>query len=635
MGKRNFFRSYGFGICLIFLTCLIVEIMGRAGWLGPMERTYYDFWHQIAGKRSQPQHVAIVSVDNQTLLEHRDEPMVFWGPHFARAIEVLRNVGVRCIGMDFLFSVSIESWLRKLDSGESELSRTYDIPMRVQLNKGNVVLIANLAVNDRGRMETLLPVNDYLYSLPGGINDVALANLYLDDDGVVRMFVPMLFQDGRQPSITFGAMMAKQAIGNGLVPPVQLTGDDPVFTDSKPYYIGYNGPPGTVPRVSFLRLLAENAEQDPAIKNLKDKIVIVSAEHAGTGNDIHPTPYVQNFISRGRGLMTGAEIQSNIVETILTGKHPLPLPDAINIIFLVIFVTAGTIAFLKLSPLKGFVALVILGLLSSAIAYVLFLDGRVMPSGNVHIALGLGYIGALGRRLTSEEKRRSQLQRVFGSYVSDSVVETVLNSGEMPDLGGKTYYVSVLFSDIRSFTTISEKLKPDEVVEMLNRYFTQACEPILDQGGMVDKFIGDAVMAIFGAPVAYPDQARRCLLAAVEMDKIARNFQHWLKQRFPDRGLPDFRIGIGVHTGEAVIGNIGSPKKMGYTSIGDTVNIASRLESMCKKLGWTIVISRETAAAAGNDLVIGKTDTVTPTGRTGQIEVLELLDINNHKGGKP
>ena len=156
------------GIMLVVLACAAAEVTMYHGWLNVVEHTYYDLWHILAGTRVQPRHVVIVSVDNQTLLDHKDEPLAFWAPYFARVIEVLRRVGARIIGLDYLFNVSAESWLRKLDLPESETSRTYDIPIRAQLASGQVVLPGTLARNDRGEIEFLKPIDDHLFVLPGG-----------------------------------------------------------------------------------------------------------------------------------------------------------------------------------------------------------------------------------------------------------------------------------------------------------------------------------------------------------------------------------------------------------------------------------------------------------------------------------
>ena len=161
---------------------------------------------------------------------------------------------------------------------------------------------------------------------------------------------------------------------------------------------------------------------------------------------------------------------------------------------------------------------------------------------------------------------------------------------------------------------------------MLNAYFSRTTEPILAEGGMVNKFIGDAVMAIFGSPVRYPDHARRALRAAVQMAKEAEEFKSWMLERFPDRGLPEFGIGIGVHSGEAVIGDIGSVKRTEFTAIGDTVNTSSRLESLNKDFGTDIIVSGIVADATRNEYVWRFLANQEIRGRSEPLPIYTLID---------
>jgi adenylate cyclase len=163
---------------------------------------------------------------------------------------------------------------------------------------------------------------------------------------------------------------------------------------------------------------------------------------------------------------------------------------------------------------------------------------------------------------------------------------------------------------------------------MINAYFTRVCEPILEQGGTVDKYIGDAVMAVFGSPVQHPDHARRALRAALGMAREAEAFKLWMEQRFPGRGLPEFRIGVGLHTGEAVIGDIGTPRRKEFTAIGDTVNAASRLEGVTKDMHCTIVASQVSVLAAGSGVRTGRSEAVTVKGKTQSLLVHEILGLD-------
>lgn len=625
------YKPYVYALLVAALVVAFSELLTGFGWLKPLENIYYDLWHQLAGVRNRPGNVVIVTIDDQALLEYKDEPLAFWGPYFAKAIQVLRNVGVRVIGIDFLFSVSAESWLKRIDIPESELSRTYDIPIRTQLSSGKVVLIANLIKNDLGRNEILMPVVDYLYALPNGPADVGFSNLYLDDDDVVRRFIPILLEDIKSPRQTFPALLARRAIE--LSPGYRISkgteGDKISFS---PETIGFVGPPKTFPRISIKRLLDQGAESENEIHILKDKVVIIAPEHSGSP-DSHLTPYARGLITPKKAMMSGAEIHANIVETILTGRYPKDMCPWIRVLWITIFTVPAAVLFFKVKPSNGLACALAIIMTCSGISYLFFLGNRYLPVGSAHLSIALSYIGSICFKFTGEEKSRKRLQQVIGPYVSDAVVEKILFSDKLPELGGEYQDVTVLFSDIRNFTTISEFLEPQEVVEMLNRYYGQVCEPILAQGAFVDKFIGDAIMAIFGAPVSYPDQARRCISVALAMVDIADDFRRWFHRRFPNPRLPEFQIGIGIHSGRALVGNVGTVKRMGYTAIGDTTNTAARLESKSKELGWTIVASRKSVNEAGNGIVTGRESVVSVKGKQERIEVIEIIGLKEVNGG--
>lgn len=601
-------KKFFYAVLLVVLISAAGEMACRNGWFKARENRYYDLWHQLAGQRYEPRHVVIAAIDDQTRLEHQDEPLVFWGPHFAKAISVLRQAGARVIGLDFIFVVSAEAWLKKLKLPESSLSRTFDLPLREQLAAGKVVLAGDLAADARGKIKILLPPPDYWGALPGGLGDVGLVNFFFQDRyGVIRSFEPAYPLGGGDVWVTFAQLLASRYAGGKKTEKAAAR---------RP--IAFAGPPGTIPRISFRKLLAPEAHLDPQLQGLKDKVVIIAYEPSEV-QDKHQTPYTR--------LMSGPEVHANIVETILTGRSPRPVPSAYRLVYLVMLFSLGIALFYRLSPIPGLAVLVLLALGGAAFSYFLFQGNWLLPTAVPQMGLLLGYLGILGLRLTGEERERAHLQQIFGRYVSGEVVEKLLASGKQPDLGGEAFTVTVLFSDIRNFTTFSESLQPQEVVEMLNTYFSRACEPILEQGGMVDKFIGDAVMAVFGAPASQPDHARRAVAAALAMVEQAREFRAWMAQRFPHRGGNDFHIGIGLHSGEAVVGNIGSPTRFEFTAIGDTVNLASRLEGLTKELGWAIIASEAAIQAAGPGVVLGGRQEVRVKGRQEPVVVLEVQGL--------
>lgn len=619
----------------LFLMVLAgVKGLAWTGWLTKPEYFYQDLWHQMAGVRYQPEHVVIVSVDDRTLAAHPEEPLVCWTRHWARAAQVLRTVGARALGLDYLFQVSIESWLKKVGLPAGEAILHFDRPFREQLASGEVIVAGRLVLDEKEKKKIVLPVREFAASLSRPPAVVGLINLATDTDGAVRSFMPALADDYGAVFLTFPQLLAVRWQGLDPLAEIQRLKQDPRLRQwsgdeeggTAFPRIGFAGPPDTFPRVSFERFLAPQALEDPVVQALRGKVVIVAYEPTGN-QDMHLTPYAQGFWLWEAKDMSGAEIHANIVETLLTGRRPREAPWTVTWLTLGVFLAVGLLWFYRWSSWQGLAALVCLSLLSGALSYGLFLRDLLLPVAQVQVGLALGYVGVLGLRLTGEERERARLRRIFGRYVSEAVVEWLLAAGDRPNLGGEAYQITVLFSDIRNFTTISESLAPGQVVEMLNSYFSRACEPILAAGGTVDKFVGDAIMSVFGAPATYPDHARRAVQAALGLVAAAGEFQAWMSGRFSGFDLPAFKIGVGLHTGEAVVGNIGSPKRLEYTAIGDTVNTAARLEGLSKELGWTIVASRATLEAAGSGVITGHRQTLQVKGRKESVEVCEILEL--------
>jgi len=194
-----------------------------------------------------------------------------------------------------------------------------------------------------------------------------------------------------------------------------------------------------------------------------------------------------------------------------------------------------------------------------------------------------------------ERAARDKAVRLFGRFLNAEVVDRLVERGEtVESLSGKPCEISVLFSDIRGFTSLSEKRPPQEVVALLNRYFARQAVVVFRHGGTLDKFIGDCIMAFWGAPLAYPDHARRAVACALEMERTLEAF----RAELGEAGVA-FDVGIGVHTGTAVVGFIGAEQKLDYTAIGDTVNLASRVEGLTKGVARTLVTAATVAACAG------------------------------------
>ena len=615
----------------IIVTCIAAAATIAADWQGLLkgfDDFYYDAWHLVAGKRHDAQHVAIVSVDDDTFDRLKEDPLAFWQPHFATAMKVLEDAKTKMVGLDFTYATSAETWLKRLNLPESNVSRTYDAGFRERLAAGNKVLVGHLYETSAGEIKQALPPPEHFFLLPNQLQDVAMANLYPERDSIVRLFLPVLLTQEGLPGLGFSTLMALRAAGVDPALPVwNLAGVEIPHTV---HYrrVGYVGPTGSIPRISMARLFEPNAAQLPDVKALAGKVVIITAHDSSSLQDTHLTPYSRGLPGYERTQMTGGEVHANIVETLLTGRSPRDLPRVFVWLLILSAAMVAAYVFLRGHPLAGAGFGVLLAIIAAFASYQLFKMDWIFPTAAAQFTVLLAFLLTLALRLTGEERERQRLRSMFGSYVSDDVVDLLIakrGEGETIDLRGEEMMVTVLFCDIRNFTTISEKLTAHEVVEMLNTYFGQVCAPILAERGNVNKYIGDAVMAMFGSPVPYPDHARRSIKAALGMLKAVDEFRGWMEQRFGDRGLPRFDIGIGLHTGTVISGDIGTDKRREYTIIGDTVNTASRLEGMTKELGWRIVASRTTLEAAGEGIVTGEGNSIHVKGRSAEVNVVEIV----------
>lgn len=628
-------RHSRFQLFVIAVSMLVAELVHASGGLMTLEHLYSDLWHRLAGVRYTPEHVALVLVDDQALVEHGDVPMVFWTPLFAKAAKTLREAGATVIGVDFLFGFTPDDWIAKLHLNNTDVLRDYDLPFRQELNEGKMVLVGSAVRGNPGKPDGLLLAHtDYLLSLPNAdfVNHIGFADLISDPDGGIRHFtispqlnLPADLSQGA-PRFNLAGILAGRASGRDVAAKDswQLAGRTVPFSESRT--ISYAGPPGTVPRISLTRLLADNALNDPSVRALKGKVVIVGGDFQGM-NDVHTTPYFGRLLTGSEGMMAGVEVQANIVETLLSGRQMKDAPAWFRLLLMFIAVGFTTTAYKRRSPWTGLAELGTALLVSLVLAYAAFQQMWLLPAAYMQFGLLAAYLLAFSERLTSEEREKSRVKNMFKGYVSDDVVDMLLSSDRKLDLQGQAMSITVLFTDIRQFTTISEKLAPRETVEFLNAYYKLVVDVILEERGRIDKFIGDAVMAEFGVPYDYPGHAYQALKAACRIRAIAADFQVWMRDRFPNRDIPEFHIGVGVHTGQAVVGNVGSEARMEYTAVGDTVNVASRLEGETKYLGCVIAASAQTVQAAGPKVKTGISDTIRVKGRLEPVEVFEVVDV--------
>ncbi len=578
-----------------------------------------DLWHVIAGKRFEPRHVAVALLDDEALAAEPDRPLVFWGPLYAKILARLREVGAVAVGMDIQPALSPVTWM---DIIGADTSRDFDRDFMLELAKGQVILAASVST-ESGEPSFSLPATDYLLALPHHEADLGLTNVPLDRDGVVRRFAPALYSEG-EPRLSFAAALAKKGAPSISGAPGLAGLDDRAALQPRP--IAFAGPPGTFAHVSFARLLAPDALSDPKVQALAGKIVILGIDIHGA-HDRLASPYSLPIFGAPKEFMPGPEIHANIIEAMLTGRALTTVGLGAAAGAWLPFLALCSLACSRLGPGRSALAALGLGFGAFGLGYGLFLAGRLMPLAGLDVGLVAVWAGANAVRLTRGEREKAHIRHAFGKYVSDAAISAILASGKPPAPGGSLATVTVLFSDIRDFTTLSEKLSAEEVVELLNAYFTRVCDIILAHGGMIDKFVGDAVMAVFGAPLADPKHARQALASALGMITASHDFETWMRERFPKLGDWRFRIGVGLHSGPAVVGNIGSRQRLDFTAIGDTVNTASRLEGLTKALGCPIVASRATVELAGPGVVAGREEMARVKGKSEPVPVLEILGL--------
>ncbi|MEL7639641.1 MAG: adenylate/guanylate cyclase domain-containing protein [Solidesulfovibrio sp.] len=615
-------------LALIGLACSQLAV--STGILRGAEAVYSDSWHQLAGVRLAPSRVAIVCVDDPARAAHPGIPLAFWSPLFTRAIAVMRELGVRTIGFDILFSVAADAWLEQLGLGDNPSTSQYDQPFKEALSQGDVVLAGQLLHGAHGPEAVRRPVPDFYLALPSPKSDcIGLINLHSDADGGVRTYRPRLLRD--QP-LSFGFLLAVKALGQNPQASQWRFGSRNLVDQGAALPIEYCGPPGTFPQISIERLLAPGARNDSELAPLlAGKIVLVALGQSGL-QDMHPTPYARSILGVVPAMMSGPEVHANIIESLLAGQFSQFVPEGLRLALLSVVLLLASWVSVKSGPLRGGLVACGLAMTWAAASYALFRQHALLPVAEAQTGILVCYFGALVARLTTEEKQRRKLQTMFRRYVSREIVDTLLAADKMPDLGGKLYHITVLFSDIRKFTTFSEHMPPDKVVDLLNNYFTQVSQAILEQGGLVDKFLGDGVMALFGVPVHQPDHALRAIRAALAIQAIAQQFrQDAYKSNRPE--APAFAVGVGLHTGCAVVGNIGSPERLEYTAVGDTVNVASRLEGLTKALHWPIVASMETLCAAGPSVQCGERIAREIPGREGVVQLCRITGICEQEAG--
>lgn len=354
------------------------------------------------------------------------------------------------------------------------------------------------------------------------------------------------------------------------------------------------------------------------------KIAFVGSTAAGL-KDLRPTPFDNAY--------PGLELHAALVDTILSNRFvtvPRWLPGAeflltlfVGVFAMLLFGLASPVVYILVSMLAVFC--IWQGSLWQFVHNGLFFS----PTYPFLVTALNGFLTS-GMRFWLEEKNKKLLKKAFSNYVSPEIVSQIMQKGSAASLQGEQRDITVLFTDIRGFTSMTEKLQPTQVVKLLGRYFTPMTAVVRESGGTLDKFVGDAMMAFWNAPVDVPEHQKKAVQALLDMHARLDELNVSLRG---DMGIT-LRMGGGIHSGVAHVGNMGTDDLMDYTAIGDTVNTASRVEGMCSKYGSGAVVSGDTKAACAGDFAWQRLDTVRVKGRAQGVELWQPMTFEEAEGRK-
>lgn len=619
MGKetRRFLVTIGIGL----FSAIIMVFTANLVFFENLEHKFIDFKFSVRGPDYgglENSSIVIVAIDDQSFASI---PYKYPWPrtYHAKLVENLRRGGAKTILFDVAFTE------------ESTINPEQDrIFADVLSRKNDVVLAGKMIVEEREGyfLQSLLPPIKKLRE----VAQFGIADTKFDSDGFVRRYI--LFRDyNGERYFSLGLATLINYLG--------LKGDSSTwfqedengdyilggslfikkYDDLPSTFIPYYGPAYSFKIISFEQVVDEEGFQLLNERGVfKDKIVLVGATVSEL-HDLFSTPF---YVTGNETLMPGVEIHANFIQSILDQKYFTSVKDWVS--YVITFIFALVIAFIikRTRPLIGIITAVVIAAAYFFINIVLFtrfsvLMNFITPMGGVALA----FVGCNAYQYFSEEKEKIYIRSVFKHYVAENVVDSILQDAEALKFGGERRHLTVLFSDIRSFTTYSEKYTPEEVVSNLGEYLTEMVDVILKFGGMLDKFVGDEIMAVFGAPYYMEDHAERACLTALEM---VRSLDR-LKERWREQGKETFEIGIGINTGDMIVGNLGSKQIFDYTVIGDNVNLGARLEGINKvyKTANNIIISEFTRNELGDNLVTRELDSVRVKGKQKPVAIFELV----------
>ena len=557
-----------------------------------------DYLYQVP--RGIKSDIKIIGIDGRTLEEYG--PIQTWSRSvYADLIDKLNvdeNTKPYVIGFDILFSGNLDS---EGDQALVDAAAKYD----------NVVVVSDLhystrwAVDENGTV--YYPVSEIYnpYKELFDVTTVGYCNVSQDSDGTVRRILPTETFEGNTYYSFAKVMYDKYCSVLGVTPneiPTDKTGRS---------LINYSGKPGDYECVSMADVL--DGKFDPRI--FSDSIIFVGAYDSEMQDDF----VVPNGGSRQ---MYGVEIHANIFQSYLQGRFAL---NGNPYILAIVTALAAMLIHLLFKKLKVWQSVILLiASIGAEIALLVFINNNGYSFSVIYfpLVIFLSFIFSLGINYLIEVSKKKKVLNAFQKYVAPQIVEEIAKKGDFEiKLGGENRDIAVLFVDIRGFTTMSEALEPEQVVEILNEYLSLTTKSIFDNSGTLDKFVGDATMAVFNSPFDLEDYEYKAVCAAMDIVKGGEAIEDKFMKRF-GRSVG---FGVGVNVGPAVVGNVGCEFRMDFTAIGDTVNTAARLEANAKK--GQVLISDVLYERLKDRLEVSEVGEIPLKGKTKGVFVYEVKKI--------
>lgn len=575
----------------------------RSGLSGLSVDTLFWLRDNAYGQRrtAQASPVAIILIDEATYNTPPFQGLSkeLWTPQLATVIRAVNQAAPHAIGMDFVLPTSMEPVQPGYEREFRRALKEAGDAGRMVLAKVQAQALENL---DR-KGPPLQPVRAHILAA-GGPRNVRSVNLEQDQDGIVR-HAPLTFPlaDGSGVETGFAYELARRAQPQLRPPP----GDQ--------FLINFDG---GLPFLTFsladIFACAQAGNTTFFMEQFKDKIVLlatgldvedrlltsrryINRAEAPTGARCMPVPgQGPRSADHARATMPGVFVHAAGIDNLLRNEilqRPLGLLQGG-----IVAAGAGLAAAPALLMPLGWAAAALLGVLLGllALATILMQHGWVLPLVEVLGAACLAFALLLAFRFAVSDRDKRRIHHMFGMYLAPSVIDRMITAGHLPALGGERRDVTLLFSDIANFTTLAESADPAQLLPALNAYLDGVCAVVMDEGGLVMDFAGDGVLALFGAPADLPDHAARAVACARAMFAFTERF----RTEQAAQGLHFGHTRIGLNTGEAMVGNFGSSKRLKYTAMGDVVNVASRLEGLNKYTDSRICIAEDTRIASGD-----------------------------------